>query len=656
MTFQPKPLATASLLFVATLSAVTLLAPSLHAEDPVSKQTAATIMTLFPDGKGDNWNYDEGTALEGMDKAWFATSDGAYFTYIQHCVDRFVGADGSIRTYKPDEMSLDNVLMGRQLLLLYNVTGKDKYYKAATQIYDQLKKQPRISEGGFWHKNIYPEQMWLDGLYMAEPFYAEYAQDFHHPADFDDVVKQFELMEQHARDPRTGLLYHGWDESKKQRWADKSTGDSPSMWSRAMGWYVMGLVDTLDYLPQDYAGRASLISMLNRFAAAIVAQQDPDTGVWYQVTNKPHMKGNYAESSASSMFVYALAKGVRKGYLSRTCLKAAQKGYDGIRSQFSTTDAKAALSLAGTSDGAGLGGEGIYRDGSYTYYTGVKQATNDARGLGALLMASVEMEMSQEAQSGRGMNVVLDSWYDAETRKDITGTVIPFHYKWEEMDNNGYSFFAHAFHRFGVDTHTLYAAPTAQNLAKADIYIITDPNFATTPDNPHYNPHPNYIQPQDARAVADWVRNGGVLLLFANDRANSEFEHLNTLADQFGITFNKDIRNRVDGHQFEMGKLTFADGNPIFKNARTIHMKEICTFGIKPPAQAVLTDNGDTLMAMAKYGKGVVFAVGDPWLYNEYTDGRKLPGNYQNYLAAQDLVRWAVEHVPRSAPRTPPAS
>ncbi|MHB1699074.1 MAG: DUF4350 domain-containing protein [Acidobacteriaceae bacterium] len=655
MKFRFKPLSSALLLAFATIAAAALFAPALRAAEPVSKETAATIMTLFPNGRGDKWNYDEGTALEGMDKAWFATSDGAYFNYIQHCVDRFVGADGSIATYKPDEMSLDNVLMGRQLLLLYNVTGQEKYYKAATQIYDQLKRQPRIPEGGFWHKKRYPEQMWLDGLYMAEPFYAEYAQVFHHTADFDDVVKQFELMERHARDPKTGLLYHGWDESRQQRWADKSTGDSPSMWSRAMGWYAMGLVDTLDYLPQDYAGRASLIAMLNRFAAAIVVQQDPDTGVWYQVTDKRRMKGNYGESSASSMFVYVLAKGVRKGYLPRTYMKAAQKGYDGIRAHFVSTDAKGALSLAGTADSVGLGGEPVYRDGSYTYYAGVKQVTNDARGLGALLMASVEMEMAPDAELGHGMNVVLDSWFDAETKKDVTGTVIPFHYKWEEMDNNGYSFFAHAFHRFGVETRTLYAAPTAQNLAKADIYIIADPNFATTPDNPHYNPHPHYIQPQDAKAVVDWVRQGGVLLLFANDEHNSEFEHLNTLANQFGITFNKDIRNRVTGRQFEMGKLTIPEDNPIFKNAHTVYMKEICTFGIQPPAQAVVTDKGDNIVVMAKYGKGMVFAVGDPWVYNEYTDGRKLPGNYQNYLAAQDIVRWAVEHVPASAPQSTPA-
>ena len=178
---------------------------------------------------------------------------------------------------------------------------------------DQLKTQPRTSEGGFWHKKIYPSQMWLDGLYMGEPFYAEYAATFHEDAAFDDIAKQFILMELHSRDPKTGLLYHGWDESKQQRWADPATGHSPNFWGRAMGWYAMALVDTLDYFPQDHPQRGALLAILKRLAVAIEKYQEPKSGLWYEVLDKGSEKGNYLEASASCMFVYALARGRSRG-------------------------------------------------------------------------------------------------------------------------------------------------------------------------------------------------------------------------------------------------------------------------------------------------------------------------------------------------------
>jgi unsaturated rhamnogalacturonyl hydrolase len=323
-----------------------------------------------------------------------------------------------------------------------------------------------------------------------------------------------------------------------------------------MGWYGMALVDVLDYMPENHPAHARMVAMLNRFASAIVAQQDAQ-GVWYQITDKPDAAGNYEESSASAMFVYTLAKGVRKGWLPASYKDNAKKGYAGISRQFVRHDASGRFQFTGTADATGLGGSPTYRDGSVAYYTGVKQVSNDARGLGALLLAANEMEMPL----GPHRTVLLDSWFNSETRKDVTGATIPYHYKWEEMDNNGLSFFAHAFQSMNADTRTLYTAPTARNLAGAQIYIIMDPNFETTPDNPHYNPHPNLISATDAKAIADWVHSGGVLLLFANDKSNSEFEHLNGLAQRFGITFNRDLRNRVTGSNFAMGRLNFDAGN-----------------------------------------------------------------------------------------------
>ena len=257
-----------------------------------------------------------------------------------------------------------------------------------------LMHQPRTPSGGFWHKQRYPNQMWLDGLYMAEPFYAEYASTFHHPEAFADITHQFVLLDEHARDPKTGLLYHGWDESKQERWADKQTGLSSQFWARAMGWHMMALVDTLAYYPKDDPGRKQLIALLERDAEAVARVQDKKSGLWYQVLDKASEKGNYLESSASCMFVYALARGVRQGYLPSRYLNNAQRGYKGILTHFIQTGPGDEVSLTGTVKGAGLGGD-PYRDGSYAYYIGEKVVTNDPKGVGAFLLASAEMENAQ---------------------------------------------------------------------------------------------------------------------------------------------------------------------------------------------------------------------------------------------------------------------
>ena len=231
---------------------------------------------------------------------------------LRRCITRAGRLDSYI---KAEIYRLDNILLGRQLLFLYRISKDARYLKAATILYDQLQHQPRTPSDGFWHKQRYPNQMWFDGLYMAEPFYAEYASISHHLEDFSDITHQFVLMEAHARDPKTGLLYHGWDESEKERWANKTTGDSPEFWARGMGWFMMALVDSLDYYPQGNPGRALLIAILTREAAAVAQYQDPSTGLWYQVIDKAGKEGNYLESSAACMFVYALAKAVHRGYL-----------------------------------------------------------------------------------------------------------------------------------------------------------------------------------------------------------------------------------------------------------------------------------------------------------------------------------------------------
>jgi len=369
---------------------------------PISERVAATTMNaLWRDaaknesGYPARWTYDHGLVLKGIERVWDNTHDKQYLDFIQRSMDHFVNDDGSIRTYSLTDYNIDNINPGRNLLFLYRVTNQEKYKKAAALLREQLKTHPRTSDGGFWHKKIYPSQMWLDGLYMGEPFYAEYAATFKEDAAFDDIAKQFILMEQHARDAKTGLLYHGWDESKKQRWSNPETGRSPNFWGRAMGWYAMALVDTLDYFPRNHAKRGELVAILNRVAEAVAKYQEPRSGLWYQILDKGDEKGNYFESSAACMFVYALAKGVRNGYLPAKYRQVAENGYRGILKEFVKTDANGQLNLEGTVAVAGLGGN-PYRDGSYEYYLSEKVVTNDPKGVGALLLAATEMETAAE--------------------------------------------------------------------------------------------------------------------------------------------------------------------------------------------------------------------------------------------------------------------
>jgi len=609
---------------------------------PVSEQMASTAMTaLYSDaarnepGIPPKWTYDFGVVLKGVEGVWYRTGEGKYFNHIRQGLDRFVNADGTIRTYQLEDYNIDNINLGRNLLLLYKVTGDEKYRKAAALLRKQLQTQPRTSDGGFWHKKIYPSQMWLDGLYMGEPFYAEYAATFHEDAAFDDIAKQFVLMELHSRDAKTGLLYHGWDESKQQRWADPVTGRSPNFWGRAMGWYAMALVDTLDYFPQRHPQRSMLIGILRRLAVAIEKYQDPKTGLWYEVLDKGSEKGNYLEASASCMFVYALAKAVRQDYLPASYFKTAQKGYQGITTRFLKTNPQGQLDLEGTVSVAGLGGN-PYRDGSYQYYLSEKVVTNDPKGVGAFLLASNEMETAKGLSFGKGKTVLLDYYFNSETKKDSTGQVLPYHYKWEEMPNSGFSFWGNVFRNFGVTTAALREGPTAANLKPANIYIIVDP------DTKEENEHPNFVEQEHVKAITDWVKSGGVLVLMGNDIGNAEFDHFNQLAKQFGIQFNKDSRNHVQGNEFAMGAILAPDHHSIFTTAKRLYLKEISTLSVAPPATPVLQDKGDVIMAVAKLSRGTVFAVGDPWLYNEYVDGRKLPPEFDNAKAARDLARWLI--------------
>jgi unsaturated rhamnogalacturonyl hydrolase len=637
--------------FVVTLSLAATAGCVFAAENgnemPWSQRVADSAMARWPQGHIDGpdakpaFKYELGTLLLGIDDVYLNTADARYLNYMKSAVDELVTADGAIPTYKPQENELDSILMGRQLLRLFGMTQNKKYLTAATLLYDQLQKQPRTPSGGFWHKQRYPNQMWLDGLYMAEPFYARYASLSHQPEKFADITQQFQLVEDHMRDPKTGLLYHGWDESKQQRWANKETGDSPEFWARAMGWHMMALVDTLDYFPEGQPGRQVLMAALEKDAAAIVRVQEAQSGLWYEVLDKGRAKGNYLESSGSCMFVYALARGVERDYLPAHYLANAERGYSGILKHFIQTGPGDNVSLTGTVKVGGLGGE-PYRDGTYAYYLSEKVVADDPKGVGAFLMAATAMENSQNAKVGRGDTVLMDGWFNSQQREDAFGKQVYFHYKWDTQDMPGFSLVGHMFRNFGVQTKELDAKPTLANLGKAQVYMIV------SPDNVDKNPKPNFADAEDAKQIAAWVKAGGVLAILENDTSFADLDHFNVISEKFGIHFNSVLRKHVIGTNWDQGKISIDGSGPIFHHPHTIYVKDVCTISTKAPATPVLKESDDTFMATAKYGKGTVFAFVDPWLYNEYTDGRKLPSPYDNYAGGMELVRWLLEQVPQA--------
>jgi len=338
------------------------------------------------------WNYTQGLIAQSMMQTWKITRNEDFFNYAKTYADKLIDGSGNIEGYKVEEYNLDCMNSGKFLFELFDRTKDERYRKAILLLVNQLKSQPRTSEGGFWHKQRYPNQMWLDGLYMCAPFYAQFAQVFQQPALFDDVVNQFAVVHKHTFDPKTKLNYHGWDELKIQKWANPETGCSPNFWSRAEGWYAMALVDVLDFLPKEHAGRNKLLGILNQVAAGIKKYQDPKTGLWFQVIDQGSKEGNYLEASGSSMFVYALLKATRMGYIDKTYRATAKKGYQGLIKNLIRENGNGTISLTKCCAVAGLGGN-PYRDGSYEYYIKERVRDNDPKGVGPFIMASLEMKM-----------------------------------------------------------------------------------------------------------------------------------------------------------------------------------------------------------------------------------------------------------------------
>jgi unsaturated rhamnogalacturonyl hydrolase len=508
--------------------------------------------------------------------------------------------------------------------------GDVRYKKAADKLRSQIAAQPRDSDGGFWHKQRYPNQMWLDGLYMLEPFYAEYGT-ITGEDNWADIVKQFELMYKGSIDAKTGLLIHAYDQARTQPWADKKTGHSPNFWGRSMGWYEMALVDVLDYMPVNHPSRGILLKQLQSLSAALLKIQDPVSGLWYQVPNFPGREGNYLEASASNMFIYAFAKAARKGYLPASYLAAAQKAYAGALKNFISTDAQGYIHLEKTVTVGGLGGV-PYRDGSYAYYLSEPLRQDDLKGVGPFILASLEMEIAKELTVGKGKKVVLDYFFNHETKNGQR-----FHYTWEDRKDSGFHLWGIQFEQLGASLDTLGVSPTRQNLKGASVYIIVDP------DSPKETANPNYMNAKAADEIEAWVKAGGNLILLANDTTNCEIPQFNILARRFGIEFVAPNLNFVQGRNWDQGTVLIEPGNLVFNPIKKVYIKEITTLKLSGTAKSIATLQGYPVMAVANVGKGKVFALGDPWLYNEYTNNRRTPLEYENFLAAKKLAEYMLK-------------
>ena len=343
------------------------------------------------------WDYCHGLELQSMLDVYDRYGDEKIYDYALAYADTMVNADGSIKMYKREEFSLDRINSGKFIFRIYEQTKDEKYKKALALMRSQLDDHPRNEDGGFWHKKIYPHQVWLDGIYMGAPFYAEYAYRNNRVEDYADVINQFLMAARHTYDPETDLYRHACDVCRKERWADKETGQSLHSWGRAMGWYAMAFVDALDFIPPHEAGRDSMLVIFNHLADMVKRLQDDKTGLWYQVLDKSGEPGNFLESSCSAMFVYSLFKGVRKGYLDKSYLDVAVKGYQGILDHFIEVDKNGVVSITRACAVAGLGGKN-YRSGDYDYYINETIRNNDPKAVGPFILGSLEWERLQEVK------------------------------------------------------------------------------------------------------------------------------------------------------------------------------------------------------------------------------------------------------------------
>lgn len=362
-----------------------------------SPQAPIWNIEKIQDGSKPSWNYMDGCMIKAIIELYHMKKDSRYLEFADHFIDYFVQEDGSILSYHPEDYNLDNVNAGKTLFDLYKLTGREKYRKAIDTVYSQLKSQPRTTTGNFWHKKIYPNQIWLDGLYMAQPFYMQYTLTYEDGKNCEDCCSQFYHVYELMRDTRNGLYYHAYDDSRQAFWCDKVTGLSDNFWLRALGWYAMALVDTMEIMPEYlHTEKTRLRRIYQELIDAMLPYQDGESGMWYQVVNRGGISPNYLETSGSAIFAYAIMKSVRLGFLDETYFTYGKKAFDGICEKY-LSEKNEELQLDGICLVAGLGNQEM-REGTFDYYMREPIVKNEAKGVAPLILAYIEILFRQQSQ------------------------------------------------------------------------------------------------------------------------------------------------------------------------------------------------------------------------------------------------------------------
>lgn len=345
---------------------------------------------MIRSGKPNKWNYIDGCMITAFLSLYEITGNKRYLDFCDSFDSFFVKEDGSVSTYNGTEYNLDNINPAKNLFALYDLTGKEKYRKAIDTVRSQLGDMPRTHEGNFWHKKIYPYQVWLDGLYMAQPFYMEYETRYNHMKECRDSFTQFENVTRLMKDKKTGLYYHGYDETRSMYWADPQTGCSPNFWLRATGWFACALVSTAQVMDESiYYEYRFLQTTLEELVESLLPFQD-ESGMFYQIVDKKNVEGNYLETSGTALIAYAILKGVRLGYLPERYRIHGIDAFNGIIRKYLKENPDGTFELGGICLVAGLGGEN-HRDGSLDYYFSEPVVENEAKGIAPFILAYTEI-------------------------------------------------------------------------------------------------------------------------------------------------------------------------------------------------------------------------------------------------------------------------
>ncbi len=361
-----------------------------HGENMKMEQYVTSYLTDYQNAK-DHWNYEDGCVLMGTVLLYRVTGDEYYKNFIVHYMDRFINEDGSINYYNKEHYNIDGINTGKVLFFLYEETKVEKYRAAIEVLMDQLRSQPRTNSNNFWHKNIYPNQVWLDGLYMAQPFYMEYETKFNQKKNYNDIISQFINVRKYLYNEDKKLYYHGYDEAGIQPWADKKTGVSSNFWLRAMGWYIMALADTMDKISKELFEHYKTLEMLfKECIKGILLYQDRESKLFYQIIDRAEIKDNYLETSGSAMIAYGILKGCSLGALNKEKYQDIGEGIIKSLLENKLIEEDGRLKLKDICSVAGLG-PGDTRDGSLSYYLSEPVVCDDQKGAGALFMAYAQM-------------------------------------------------------------------------------------------------------------------------------------------------------------------------------------------------------------------------------------------------------------------------